>query len=166
MNLWNHQYARDLPFLKWILDSERRNLAALVSKVPMQTSRILDLLSGLGSTLDLLPRAEYLMTIDKSLSKLQKGVSAAMTGPGYETAAEVRILESFGAGCMSTVLEVIMARQLGLRIAGFSCIINLGKDLSKTPLSHEEVKETASWIETDFIRFVRGVIHKITHNHI
>ena len=103
--------------------------------------------------------------IAESVSKstgihLQKGVLAAMTGPSYETAAEVRMLRSMGAdaGCMSTVPEVIVARQLGLRVAGFSCITNLGTGISKTPLSHEEVKETAARIETDFIRFIQGVI--------
>ena len=67
-----------------------------------------------------------------------------MLGPQYETPAEVQMLSKIGADAvgMSTALEAIQARALGLRIAGFSCLTNWGAGLSDQPLSHEEVLET------------------------
>ena len=83
MNLWHlksrfYQFARDLPFLKWILDRERSNLAVLVSEMQRPLECALDIGSGAGSTLDLLPPAERLITTDRSLSMLQK---AAIKSP-------------------------------------------------------------------------------------
>jgi purine-nucleoside phosphorylase len=72
---------------------------------------------------------------------LHEGVYAGSIGPQYETPAEVRMLQKLGADAvgMSTVLEVIQARALGLEVAGFSCLTNLAAGLSKEKLSHEEV---------------------------
>ena len=72
---------------------------------------------------------------------LRRGVYAAVIGPQYETPAEVRMLQRLGADAvgMSTVLEVIQARALGLEVAAFSCITNLAAGISTTKLSHEEV---------------------------
>jgi purine-nucleoside phosphorylase len=83
---------------------------------------------------------------------LRQGVYAAMMGPQYETAAEVRMLQKLGADVvgMSTVLEVIQARALGMEVAGFSCIANLASGLSSTTLSHEEVLETGRNAAKDF----------------
>jgi purine-nucleoside phosphorylase len=77
---------------------------------------------------------------------LRLGIYLAVSGPSYETPAEIRAFRSFGADAvgMSTVPEAIVARQCGLRVAGLSCITNLAAGLSKTPLSHHEVLETAS----------------------
>ncbi len=78
--------------------------------------------------------------------KLQRGVYAAVTGPQYETPAEVRMLQRMGADAvgMSTVIEAIQARALGLEVAAFSCITNLAAGVSATKLSHEEVLATGS----------------------
>jgi purine-nucleoside phosphorylase len=83
---------------------------------------------------------------------LRQGVYAAVLGPQYETAAEVRMLQKLGADTvgMSTVLEVIQARALGMEVAGFSCIANLATGLSSTTLSHEEVLETSRNAAKDF----------------
>jgi len=83
---------------------------------------------------------------------LRQGVYAAMLGPQYETAAEGRMLQKLGADAvgMSTVLEVIQARALGMEVAGFSCIANLASGLSSTTLSHEEVLETGRNAARDF----------------
>jgi purine-nucleoside phosphorylase len=87
---------------------------------------------------------------------LPQGVYAAVVGPQYETAAEVRMLQNLGADAvgMSTVLEVIQARALGMEIAGFSCITNLATGLSSTTLSHGEVLETGSKAAKDFSRIL------------
>ncbi len=72
---------------------------------------------------------------------LQEGVYAGLLGPSYETPAEVRMLERLGADAvgMSTVPEVIAAKALGMRVAGVSCITNVGSGLSLAPLDHAEV---------------------------
>lgn len=81
--------------------------------------------------------------------KLQRGVYLAVSGPSYETPAEVRAFGRLGADAvgMSTVPEVIVARQLGLRVAALSCITNLAAGISRTPLSHAEVLETAAKVQ-------------------
>jgi purine-nucleoside phosphorylase len=81
--------------------------------------------------------------------KLQPGVYLAVSGPSYETPAEVRAFARMGADAvgMSTVPEVIVARQYGLRVAALSCITNLAAGISKSPLSHEEVLTTAERVK-------------------
>jgi len=76
--------------------------------------------------------------------KLRRGVYLAVSGPSYETPAEIRAFARLGADAvgMSTVPEVIVARQCGLRVAALSCITNLAAGLGKSPLSHAEVLET------------------------
>ncbi len=74
---------------------------------------------------------------------LRRGVYAGLLGPGYETAAEVRMLRRFGADAvgMSTVPEVLAARSAGMRVVAFSVIANQAVGLHGDPLSHEEVLE-------------------------
>lgn len=82
---------------------------------------------------------------EQSKLKLRTGVYMAVSGPTYETPAEVRAYERLGADAvgMSTVPEVIAARQCGMRVAAISCITNVAAGLSKEPLSHAEVLETS-----------------------
>jgi purine-nucleoside phosphorylase len=77
--------------------------------------------------------------------KLHRGVYLAVSGPTYETPAEVRAYARLGADAvgMSTVPEAIVARQSGLRVAGLSCITNLAAGIGRRELSHAEVLETA-----------------------
>jgi purine-nucleoside phosphorylase len=91
---------------------------------------------------------------------LQQGVYAAAIGPQYETAAEVRMLQSLGADVvgMSTVLEVIQGRALEMEIAGFSCIANLATGLSSKTLSHDEVLETGHKAAKDFSRILKEAL--------
>ena len=87
---------------------------------------------------------------------LHQGVYAAVVGPQYETAAEVRMLQNLGADAvgMSTVLEVIRARALEMEVAGFSCITNFATGLSSTTLSYGEVLETGHKAANDFSRLL------------
>ena len=73
--------------------------------------------------------------------RTHKGVYLAVAGPSYETPAEIRAFGKLGADAvgMSTVPEALVARQCGVKVAGLSCITNLGAGLSKSELSHQEV---------------------------
>ena len=83
---------------------------------------------------------------------LQEGVYAGLLGPTYETPAEVRMLAWLGADAvgMSTVPEVIVARALGMRVTGVSCITNLATGISPDVLSHAEVIETTTRVARGF----------------
>jgi purine-nucleoside phosphorylase len=82
--------------------------------------------------------------------KLQRGVYLAVSGPTYETPAEIRAFAALGADAvgMSTVPEAIVARQCGLRVAAVSCITNLAAGMSRGNLSHTEVLETAERVKS------------------
>ena len=82
--------------------------------------------------------------------KLRSGVYLAVTGPSYETPAEIQAFARLGADAvgMSTVPETIVARQCGIRVAGVSCITNLAAGRSGEPLSHKEVLETAERVKS------------------
>ena len=80
---------------------------------------------------------------------LRRGVYLAVSGPSYETPAEIRAFARLGADAvgMSTVPEAVVARQCGLNVAGLSCITNLAAGRSANPLSHAEVLETAERVK-------------------
>jgi purine-nucleoside phosphorylase len=91
---------------------------------------------------------------------LEEGVYAALLGPSFETAAEIRMLERAGADAvgMSTVPEVIAARARGMRCLGFSSITNVAAGLSPQPLSHEEVLDAGRQVAGQLERLIRGVV--------
>lgn len=94
---------------------------------------------------------------------LKTGVYAAMAGPSYETPAEIRMLGAVGADLvgMSTVPEVIAARHMGARVLGMSCVTNLAAGISRQPLSHEEVAETAGRVERTFVGFISALVPRL-----
>jgi purine-nucleoside phosphorylase len=83
-------------------------------------------------------------------ARLRSGVYLAVSGPSYETPAEIRAFARLGADAvgMSTVPEAIVARECGLSVAGLSCITNLTAGRGGSPLSHEEVLETADRVKS------------------
>ena len=95
----------------------------------------------------------------KSLT-LHEGVYAGLLGPQYETPAEVRMLRTLGADAigMSTVLEAIQARALGMEVAGFSCLTNWAAGISGAPLSHDEVLETGKKAAAEFVRLLSAAL--------
>jgi purine-nucleoside phosphorylase len=95
--------------------------------------------------------------------KMHEGVYAAVTGPSYETPAEIRALRTLGTDVvgMSTVPEVIAARHMGLRVLAISCVTNLAAGISKTPLNHEEVLQTGRQVRGQFAALLRKVIAQL-----
>lgn len=94
---------------------------------------------------------------------VHEGIYAAMSGPSFETPAEIRYLKTIGADLvgMSTVPEVIAARQMGIRVLGISCATNMAAGILDQPLSHAEVLETSERVKSQFIAFLRAVIPQI-----
>ena len=112
--------------------------------------------------------APELRTLVKSVAAsagiaLQEGVYVAMPGPTYETPAEVKMLQTLGADAtgMSTVPEVCVARHMGARVIGISCITNLAAGITGHPLSHEEVTETATRVRSTFEGLLDAILAKL-----
>jgi purine-nucleoside phosphorylase len=94
---------------------------------------------------------------------LVEGVYAGLLGPSYETPAEIRMLARLGADAvgMSTVPEVLVARAIGIRCLGISCITNLAAGLGHEKLSHDEVMEVGARVRDRLAALVRGVLPRI-----
>ena len=94
---------------------------------------------------------------------VQEGVYCGLLGPTYETPAEVRMLERLGVDAvgMSTVPEVLVARALGMRVAGVSCITNLACGIGQHPLNHEEVLEVGRSVGAGFRALVREFVQAL-----
>lgn len=94
---------------------------------------------------------------------LFQGVYGAVTGPMYETPAEIRMYQKLGVDAigMSTVPEAIAARHCGMKVSGVSCITNLGAGLSAGTLSHDEVKKVAGAVEHNFGKICTEILKSL-----
>lgn len=94
---------------------------------------------------------------------LQEGVYIQLTGPNYETPAEVRMCRTLGADAvgMSTACEAVAANHMGMQICGISCISNMACGITANPLTHKEVQETADRVAPLFKRLVTECIKAI-----
>ena len=94
---------------------------------------------------------------------LREGVYLQTSGPNFETPAEIRAYASLGADVvgMSTACEAVAAVHMGMKVSGISCISNMAAGISKTPLTHEEVQETANKVAPDFKKLVTEAVIKI-----
>lgn len=95
--------------------------------------------------------------------ELKEGVYAYMSGPQYETPAEIRMLAAVGADLvgMSTVAEVIQAAQCGIKALCISCVSNYAAGITNEPLSHEEVCEMGDLVADKFRKLVANILDKI-----
>ncbi|MCR5201547.1 MAG: purine-nucleoside phosphorylase [Lachnospiraceae bacterium] len=91
---------------------------------------------------------------------LQEGVYIQLTGPNYETPAEIRMCKLLGADAvgMSTAVEAVVANHMGLKCVGISCISNMASGISDVPLSQEEVEETGKKVAPLFRKLVKESI--------
>jgi len=94
---------------------------------------------------------------------LREGVYVQLTGPAYETPAEIRMCRTWGGDAvgMSTACEAMAARHMGLEVCGISCITNMAAGITKQPLSHKEVQETADRVAVQFEQLVTAVVGSI-----
>lgn len=95
--------------------------------------------------------------------RVQEGVYAFMSGPTYETAAEVKMTRTMGADAvgMSTVPEIVVAIHAGMKTLGISCMTNMAAGVLDQPLNHEEVIETSAMVREQFIKLMLGIIKKM-----
>jgi purine-nucleoside phosphorylase len=98
--------------------------------------------------------------------EMSEGVYAALLGPSYETPAEIRFLRAIGADLvgMSTVPEVIVARQMGIKVLAISCVTNMAAGVSDHPINHQEVLEIGRKIAGQFKALLREVVPKIAED--
>lgn len=97
--------------------------------------------------------------------EVRRGIYGALSGPSYETPAEIHLLRNLGADAvgMSTVPEAIVARHMGLDVLGISCITNMAAGISDEPINHEEVMATGDRVRETFSELLRRVISAINH---
>ena len=100
-------------------------------------------------------------------TELYEGVYAALSGPSYETPAEIRYLRAIGADLvgMSTVPEVIVAAHMGIRCLAISCVTNLAAGISPTKLSHHEVMETGERVRGELTSLLTKLLPRMAHAH-
>ncbi len=107
---------------------------------------------------------EIVISTAKELGiKLQQGVYIQLTGPNFESPAEVRMCRTLGADAvgMSTACETIAANHAGMKICGISCVANLGCGLTENPLTHKEVMEAADKAAPLFKKLIRASVVNI-----
>lgn len=111
--------------------------------------------------------AELSETVRKSADengiKLQEGTYMFLTGPSFETPAEIKAFRIMGADAvgMSTVPEVVAANHCGIKTAGISCITNMAAGILGQPLSHLEVMETGERVKDKFSKLIKSIVKNI-----
>ena len=94
---------------------------------------------------------------------INEGVYAAMSGPSYETPAEIRYLRTIGADVvgMSTVPEVIVANHMGVKVLGISCVTNMAAGILPQKINHEEVLETGAMVRDTLVKLLKALLPRL-----
>ena len=94
---------------------------------------------------------------------LKEGVYVQLTGPSYESPAEIKMLRALGADAvgMSTVCEAIVANHCGFKVCGISCISNMASGVTENPLDHKEVQECADRVAPVFKKLIKEITKNI-----
>ncbi|TCT15019.1 purine-nucleoside phosphorylase [Natranaerovirga pectinivora] len=94
---------------------------------------------------------------------IKEGIYCGLTGPTYETPAEIRMVRTLGGDAvgMSTVPEVITAVHAGIKVLGISCITNMAAGILDQPLNHDEVVETSQRVKEAFKNLIKHIVDKI-----
>ncbi|MDN5331794.1 MAG: purine-nucleoside phosphorylase [Tepidanaerobacteraceae bacterium] len=148
----------DLMVIKDHINMTGENPAA-GEEIPELGARFFDMTFAYDAEL----RDKAKMVFEELGLEYKEGVYAFMKGPSYETPAEIRMLKIIGADAvgMSTVPEVIAARQMGIKVLGISCITNMAAGILDKPLSHAEVLEVSEKVKEKFVRALSSIIGKI-----
>ena len=143
---------RDFPPGTWMALSDHLNLTGTT---PLVGANFIDMCEAYDKAW----RAEFLKAASELGMPLHEGVYAGLCGPQYETPAEVRMVRTLGADAvgMSTVLEAIQAKSLGMKVAGFSCLTNWAAGMQET-LNHEEVLETGKAAGSVMVKLLEKVL--------
>lgn len=138
----------------WMMLSDHLNLTGATPL--LGAANFIDMSEVYSSTL----RARFRSLAIEEAITLHEGVYASLLGPQYETPAEIRMLQRLGADAvgMSTALEAIQARALGLEVAGFSCLTNWGAGLGQASLDHQEVLDTGREAGARLVRLLRRAL--------
>ena len=138
---------------EWMMLSDHLNLT---SASPLQGAEFVDM----SEAYDARWRAAFREAAIALAIPLHEGVYAGLRGPQFETPAEIRMLRAIGADAvgMSTVLETIQARALGVPVVAFSCLTNWAAGISATLLNHEEVLETGKQAAGSMTSLLKRVI--------
>lgn len=123
--------------------------------------RFVDMTDAYDSQLSKILKASFV----QEKTRVHEGVYVGVMGPTFETAAEIKFYGKIGGGSvgMSTVSDVIAARHTQIKVCGVSCITNLGTGLSKSKLSHDDVKDVAGKVEKKFAKSLVTFVKKAKH---
>ena len=108
-------------------------------------------------------RAQIKAAAEENNINIKEGIYVQLTGPNYETPAEIRMCRTIGADAvgMSTACEAMAARHMGIEVCGISCITNMAAGMTKEKLSHKEVQETADRVANQFKNLITSLITRL-----
>ena len=108
--------------------------------------------------------AKRLRLLAHAAAELEEGVYLSLSGPSFETPAEIRAFRAWGADMvgMSTVQEVIVARHMGIEVLGISCVTNMAAGILDQPIHHQEVMETGARVQAQLTSLLAALLPAIS----